>query len=623
MEEIRKFSRYLKPYKKQIGWGIFFILLSMAVGLLVPFLVGMAVDDLARGVTWEKTIGYPAIILGANVLSGVFLFWQRRLLINASRHIEYDMRQDYYAALVNQPLEFFQNNRVGDLMARATNDLSAVRQLVGPMILYSFQAVFALIVVLPTMLSINVKLTLLLFVTMPLVSLTVKFLGQQIHTRFEKIQEYFSGITAMAQENLSGVRVVRAYAQEQAEIEKFQTLNREYAARNIALVKYAAAMRPLLYFFIGLGFVIIVAVGVPMAVRGEITAGNFTAFILYLQRMIWYLIALGYVVNLYQRGTASLKRINQIQETEPTIKDAPEVRTQPEIKGEIEFRNLTFAYNGKPVLQDINLKIERGQTVAFVGKTGSGKSTLVTLIPRLLEAPENTVFVDGVSVRKFPLEQLRKSIGFVPQETFLFSDTLAKNIAFGIENNGDAGQSAPPAVAGGFNAKEVQPTTSANERESENKNQTSRIVNQNGKLSVEKAAEIAGLTDDIKGFPYGYEQLVGERGITLSGGQKQRTAIARAVIRNPRILILDDALSAVDTYTEEKILHNLRDVRANRTTLIVSHRVSTIRDADLICVLENGRIIERGTHDELIELNGEYADLYRRQLLEEELEATE
>lgn len=620
MEEIRKFLHYIKPYKQHIIWGIVFILLSMSVGLLVPYLVGMAVDDLAKEVTWQKTIAYPAIILSANLLSGVFLFWQRRLLINASRHIEYDMRRDYYAALVDQPLDFFQNNRVGDLMARATNDLAAVRQIVGPMILYSFQAIFALLVVLPILLSISVRLTLLLFITMPLVSLTVKILGQQIHVRFEKIQEYFSGITAVAQENLSGVRVVRAYAQEDAEIEKFQKLNREYAQQNLSLVKYAAAMRPLLFFFIGLGFVIIVAIGVPMAVRGEITAGDFTAFILYLQRMIWYLIALGYVVNLYQRGTASLKRINQIKEIEPTIKNAPDAEAQPGIKGEIEFRHLTFAYNGKAVLHDINLKIKAGETVAFVGKTGSGKSTLVTLVPRLLDAPENTVFVDGVPVRKFPLEQLRKAIGFVPQETFLFSDTLAENIAFGIEN-----ESVPPASAGGTRAKEIQPQINADERGSEIRDHRPQTTDQNGngKLSVEKAAEIAGLADDIKSFPYGYEQLVGERGITLSGGQKQRTAIARAVIRNPRILILDDALSAVDTYTEEKILHNLREVRANRTTLIVSHRISTIRDADLICVLENGAIIERGTHEELIELNGEYADLYRRQLLEEELEATE
>jgi ATP-binding cassette, subfamily B, multidrug efflux pump len=572
---------------------------------------------LATGITWEKIIFYPSVILGVNIISGIFLFWQRRLLINTSRHIEYDMRRDFYDTLVNQPLEFFQNNRVGDLMARATNDLAAVRQIVGPMILYSFQAVFALMVVLPLLLYTNVKLTLLLLIPLPLVSLTVKFLGARIHVRFEKIQEYFSGITARAQENLSGVRVVRAYAQEDAEIEKFQVLNREYAKRNLALVKYAAAMRPLLFFFIGLGFVIIVAVGVPMAVRGEITAGDFAAFILYLQRMIWYLIALGYVVNLYQRGTASLKRINQIQETEPTIKDAPDVDEKPPITGKIEFRNLNFAYNGKPVLQDINLTVPPGETVAFVGKTGSGKSTLVSLIPRLMDAPKNTVLVDGVSVRDYPIEQLRRSVGFVPQETFLFSDTLADNIAFGIERE-------IPALANGLNQNENKPQINTDGNGLKTKDQRSKIKDQiDLQTEIKKAAEIAGLAEDIENFPYKYEQLVGERGISLSGGQKQRTAIARAVIRNPRILILDDALSAVDTYTEEKILHNLRDVRAGRTTLIVSHRVSTIRDADLICVLEDGRIIERGTHNELLRLNGEYADLYERQRLEEELEATE
>ena len=571
--------------------GIFFILCSMSFGLFVPYMVGQAIDDLRAGVTREKIIFYPLVILGINIASGIFLFLQRRVLINTSRHIEFDMRQDFYAALVGQSLGYFQNNRVGDLMARATNDLAAVRQIVGPMILYSFQAIFALAISLPIMLNISVKQTLLLLIPMPLVSLTVKYLGDQIHRRFEKIQGFFSDITARAQENLTGVRVIRAYAQEDAEIEKFQELNREYAQRNLQLVKYSAAMRPLLFFFIGLGFVIIVAVGVPMAVRGEITAGDFTAFMLYLQRMIWYLIALGYVVNLYQRGTASLKRFNEILEAEPSIRDEPGVSEKPPIRGAVEFSGLTFAYNGKPVLQDIDLAIEPGSTVAFVGRTGSGKSTLVSLIPRLLDAPEGTVLVDGVPVRDYPLEQLRRSIGFVPQETFLFSDTLAANIAFGVVN---------------FEPRK-----------------TSDAERADGEMTVEKAAAIAGLADDIADFPGGYEQLVGERGITLSGGQKQRTAIARAVMREPRILILDDSLSAVDTYTEEKILHNLRDVRSGRTTLIVSHRVSTIRDADLICVLDHGRIIERGTHDQLLALGGEYADLYERQLLEEEIDAAE
>ncbi len=598
MEQLKKFARYFKPYKWPILGGIFFILCSMAFGLFVPYMVGKAIDDLSAGITREKIIYYPLVILGINLMSGVFLFLQRRLLINTSRHIEFDMRQDFYASLVDQSQEYFQQTRVGDLMARATNDLAAIRQIVGPMILYSFQAVFALAISLPIMLNISVKLTLLLLIPMPLVSLTVKILGAQIHKRFEKIQEFFSDITARAQENLTGVRVVRAYAQEDAEIEQFQKLNREYALKNLQLVKYGAAMRPLLFFFIGLGFVIIVAVGVPMAVRGEITAGDFTAFILYLQRMIWYLIALGYVVNLYQRGTASLKRFNEILEAEPAIKDTPESHEQPPILGKVEFRDLTFAYNGKPVLQNINLEIEQGKTIALVGKTGSGKSTLVSLIPRLLDAPSGSVLIDGVPIREYPLDQLRKAIGFVPQETFLFSDTLANNIAFGIENG------------------ELK---TENERLASN----SQFSILNSQFSVAAAAATAGLADDIGEFPGGYEQLVGERGITLSGGQKQRTAIARAIMRDPRILILDDSLSAVDTYTEEKILHNLRDVRANRTTLIVSHRVSTIRDADLICVLAAGQIIERGTHDQLLLQNGEYADLYERQLLEEELDATE
>ncbi len=642
-QPLRKFFRYLRPYKWQMIAGIFFILVSLGFGLLVPYLVGVAVDDLAAGVTWQKVVYYPLVILGVNFASGIFLFLQRRFLINASRHIEFDMRQDFYASLVDQPLEYFHKTRVGDLMARATNDLAAIRQIVGPMILYSFQAIFALAIVLPILLNISVKLTLLILIPMPLVSLTVKILGEQIHKRFEKIQEFFSDITARAQENLTGVRVVRAYAQEDAEIEQFQVLNREYATRNLQLVKFAAAMRPLLFFFIGLGFVIIVAVGIPMAVAGEITAGDFTSFILYLQRMIWYLIALGYVVNLYQRGTASLKRFNAILEAEPAIKDSADAREQPPIKGAIEFRNLSFSYdrsepptaggpdrNSKAVLENINLKIEQGKTVAFVGRTGSGKSTLVSLVPRLIDAPEGSVFVDGRSVREFPLEQLRRSIGFVPQETFLFSDTLAENIAMGVSGeewekgrwgDGETKAGSPP-YKGGVAAASADGVVLVSGEDKSLESGRAKL-RPGGSISVEKAAEVAGLASDIRDFPGKYEQLVGERGITLSGGQKQRAAIARAVMRNPRILILDDSLSAVDTYTEEKILHNLRDIRQERTTLIVSHRVSTIRDADLICVLDNGRIVERGTHDELIKIEGEYADLYERQLLEEELEATD
>lgn len=577
--------------------------------LLVPLLIGIAIDELSTEITRNKIIFYPIVILSVSLLGSFFLFWQRRFLINASRHVEFDMRRDFYNVLVDQPLEYFENTRVGDLMARATNDLGAIRQIVGPMILYTFQALFALAVVFPVMFSISTKLTLLFLIPMPLVPLTVKFLGQQIHSRFEKTQEFFSGITARSQENLTGARMIRAYAREESEIERFQELNAEYAKKNISLAKFASAMRPLLFFFIGLGFVIIVAVGVPMAVHGEITAGEFTSFILYLQRMIWYLIALGYVVNLYQRGMASLKRFNVILEAEPTIKDAPNVKKQPTIKGKIEFRNLNFSYNGtNSTLKNINLTIEQGKTVALVGKTGSGKSTLVSFVPRLIDPNGNMIFIDDIPVREFPLKQIRNSIGFVPQETFLFSNTLADNIKFGVDEN----------KLREHKNKEKSLSKESNVNHTELEHLSPHF---SGRITMEKAAAIAGIADDVRSFPNGYEQLIGERGITLSGGQKQRTAIARAIMRNPRILILDDSLSAVDTLTEEKILQGLRDIRQNRTTIIVSHRISTIRDADLICVLHEGEIIERGTHDELIKFDGEYADLYRRQLLKEEIEA--
>jgi ATP-binding cassette subfamily B protein len=580
MTPLKRLLGYFAPYRRTILFGISCVLINNAFKLTLPLVLRHAVDDLTKEISSEKLLLSGGFIVGLTLAQGIFLFLQRRALINMSRNIEYDLRNDFYSHLQRLPLEFYQNNRTGDLMSRATNDLGAVRMIVGPALMYSVNTVFATAILVPLMVSVSWRLTLLAFISMPLVAFATHFFGSRIHARFEQVQEYFGTVSNRAQESFAGVRVIRAYTQERAEVESFRRVNREFVNRNLNLIRLSSLFHPVLQLFIGFGFVAVLWYGGRQVVNREITIGQFFQFNLYLGYLIWPMIALGWVINLFQRGMASMARMHKILSIEPAIGDTAARHDIEKIDGEIEFRNLTFSYDGanEAALKEIDLRIAPGQTIAFVGAVGSGKSTLMNLIPRLLDAEPGQILIDGRPIRELPLKALRSSIGYVPQETFLFSETLAENIAFGVE--------------------------SATREE------------------IEAAAEQAGIAADILEFPKGYETVLGERGITLSGGQKQRTAIARALIRRPKILILDDALSAVDTYTEEKILRHLRVQMRGRTSLIVSHRVSTVKDADLIVVLDDGRIAERGTHDQLIARGGLYAELYEKQLLEEELAAS-
>jgi ATP-binding cassette subfamily B multidrug efflux pump len=580
MTALQKLLSYFARYKRTLVIGVACVFMTNLVRLTAPVVLRHAVDDLTTQISQSKLLEYAGLLISIALVQGVFLFTQRRLLINMSRHIEYDLRNDFYKHLQKLPFEFYQTHRTGDLMARATNDLSAVRMIVGPALMYSMNTVFAMALIVPLMGAISWRLTLLAFLSMPLVAIATNYFSKRIHDRFEKVQEYFGTVSNRAQESLAGVRVIRAYTQEDAQVESFKLVNREFVNRNLKLIKLSGIFHPILQFFIGLGFIAVLWFGGSLVISGTISIGQFVQFTLLLGYLVWPMIALGWVINIFQRGMASMGRMHYIMSIEPAIRDTADTADIVSIDGEIEFRDLTFTYSEtrEPALKNINLHIEPGQTVAFVGAVGSGKSTLMNLVTRLLDAEPGQVLIDGQPIRRVPLGVLRASIGYVPQETFLFSETIAGNIAFGVE-------SATPE-------------------------------------EIERAADEAGIAEDILEFPSGFETLVGERGITLSGGQKQRTAIARALIRRPRILILDDALSSVDTYTEEKILTHLRQIMRGRTSLIVSHRVSTVKDADLIVVLEDGEIAERGTHETLITRGGLYAELYEKQLLEEELAAS-
>ncbi len=583
IDTLRPLFPYMRRYSRDFFWGGVAAVLANIIWILFPQVILIAINDLNRGVTLQKIEIYAGLLVAISLAKGVFLFLTRWIIIGISREIEFDMRNDLFRHLEKQPAGYYQQHRTGDIMARMTNDLNAVRMLLGPAIMYSVNTLLFSVGALFFLLKISPFLTLVALAPLPLASILIQAFGRRIHERFERIQAMFSEISAQAQENFSGARLVRAFVQEDAQIASFEEANQENVRRGLRLVQLMGMLWPTLEFVLGLAMAIALLVGGHEVLSHRINLGEFVAFNTYMVMLTWPIIALGWVVNLVQRGTASVKRIDELLSERPAIDDAEADQSIPKnltLQGEIEFRNLSFSYDSSEspdseVLHSLSLKIAAGSSLAIVGPTGSGKSTLVNLIPRLYDAPPGTLLIDGRPIRDYPLGILRSNIGFVPQETFLFSETIRGNVAFGSPGATDD--------------------------------------------EVLRAAEAAHIRREFEEFPAGFATPVGERGITLSGGQKQRTAIARAVLRDPRILILDDALASVDTYTEEQILGELQRLMQGRTTIFISHRISTVRHADRIAVLVAGRIVELGNHDELMAKGGYYAELFQRQLLEEEL----
>ncbi len=601
LNPLASFTRYLRPYRSSIAAGFLCILGAQGLNVLGPLVLERTVDaitgrqpgpgrvtDLILGIREgvEATLGgrmgdipfYAALFLSIALLHGALRMGARRVLQGMAQYVAYDVRNDYFAHLLKLPLTFFQKTPTGDLMARATNDLEAVRMFLNMGLMFAMEAVIIFSASLYVMLTINVPLTLFALLPLPILSFLVNRLASGIHSRFREIQEHFSLISARVQENLAGIRVVKAYVQEEREEMDFHRLNDAYLEKNRRLIVVRSLLFPMMFAMGGACIAVILWLGGRQVIRGEITLGQFVAFNGYLTMLIFPMIALGWVMDLYQRGTASMKRINAVLATEPEIRDRYADRKVQGLRGEVEFRGLTFAYNGRPVLRDIHLKIPAGAVVGLVGRVGCGKTTLARLIPRLIEAGEGQTLIDGVPIERIPLDVLRRNIGYVPQETFLFSDTLRENVAFGVS------------------------------------------LDRDGDEAVRWASGVAQLSKDVAEFPEGFETVVGERGVTLSGGQRQRTALARAIIRRPRILVLDDALSSVDAHTEEEILRGLREVMRGRTCLVIAHRVSTVKEADLIVALDEGRIVEQGTHDELVAAGGLYAEMIQRQTLMSDLE---
>jgi ATP-binding cassette subfamily B multidrug efflux pump len=579
MRSLLELKPYILKYRRLIFLGILAILLSEFFYVIIPILIGRAVDDLKAGVTFEKLSLFASLILGSTILSGIASFFTRQTIIVASRKIEYDMRNDFYRHVQGLHYLYFRDKKVGDIMAYATNDIPAVRNFLGPGIMYSIETTIEFVVILAIMFSMNLKLTLITLIPLPLISYLVYKVGKIVHEKYEDIQEHFGTITTLAQENIAGIRVIKSYVREDYEIEKFRKVNFEYFIKNIKLAKVQSLTYPLMILITGISIILVIWYGGYQVIKGTMTLGQLTSFLIYLGYLIWPMIAFGWIINLTQRAAASMDRLLEVMRVQPQIKDTEETDFSiKQINGEIEFKDVWFKYPDSEnyVLKGVSFKVEQGQTVGIVGYTGSGKTTLVNLIPRLFDPDKGEVLIDGVNVKKIPLKVLRGSIGYVQQDVFLFSDTVKNNITFGVDG-----------------------------------------VDEDKIISV---AKIAHIYDEVMEFPNKFDTIVGERGITLSGGQKQRVGLARALIKEPKILILDDSFSSVDAYTEEMILKNLKEYRKGRTTVIISHRITAVKDADFIIVLDDGEIVESGTHDELIELGGIYAELYQKQILEEELE---